>query len=76
MTLSTCEINKSVKIVGFSNGLFENYKKRLFQLGFFSGNKLKVCKKSVFKKVLLVEINSYLLSLRNDIAQFVEVEYE
>ncbi|MDD4111016.1 MAG: FeoA family protein [Clostridia bacterium] len=47
--------------------------RRLTELGFIVGNKLKIVGFSALKKTLLVEIDGYILSLRSSVAAFVKV---
>lgn len=49
-------------------------KTRLFELGFFSGEKLKVIKKSLNGGVLLVEIRNTILSIRKKEASCVVIK--
>ena len=55
-------------IVGLSCGS-EKIKRRLLELGFTRGEKVRVVRKSLLGKVRLVEIRGYTLSLRQDITK-------
>lgn len=73
VNLCDVEINKEYKIVEFAEGAFP-IRRRLYELGFICGRKIKVVKKSLIKKTILVEIENYLLSLRCTVAQIILVE--
>lgn len=47
--------------------------RRLSELGFYSGAKIKVFGFSVLKKTILVEIQGYTLSLRESVCSLVKV---
>ena len=49
-------------------------KRRLLELGFLPGRKVKIAKKSLSKKTILVEIEGYLLAIRCTVAQAIFVE--
>ena len=74
INLNVCRINKQYKIVVIEQGLDIKHRQRMLELGFVKGVKIKVVKKSLLKKTLLVEIHSYTLSIRSEIAEFVKVE--
>ena len=48
-------------------------KMRLFEFGFFKGQKIKLIKKSFLKKTLLIELMNNILSIRSEIAMYVMV---
>ncbi len=50
-----------------------SFKRRIFELGIFSGVKLTLIQKSILKKVVLLSVNNYTLSLRADLAKFIFV---
>lgn len=72
LTLFTCKLEQAYKIKAINN---LDYKSslRLYELGFFAGEKVKVLRKSVLKKTLLIEIGGYTLCMRSDIAKCVVV---
>lgn len=70
------EINKKdvVKLIGFSQDISLKIKRRLLELGFVKNTIITLSQKSFLNEVLLVELNGYLLSIRNDIAKNIIVE--
>lgn len=62
-TLDKVKKNITYKIVDFL-GEADNVKRRLWELGFTRGQSVRVLEKSLLKKVLLVEIRGYVLSVR------------
>ena len=72
--LCDCKVNKKYKIVGFLDGIEKGRLNRLLELGLTVGQDLKVDYFSMLKKVMLIEIRSFSLSLRKDIAKFVVVK--
>ena len=61
------------EIVGFSDGQ-EAVLRRFFELGFVQGERVKVVSTSLQKKVFLVEIHGYLLSVRASLLSCVQVK--
>ena len=70
--LCNIELNRVYVIEKVLNNSFA-LKRRLLELGFISGRKVKVVGKSLSKKTILVEIEGYLLSLRCSVANMVVV---
>lgn len=70
------EIDKKdvVKLIGFSQDISLKIKRRLLELGFVKNTIITLSQKSFLNEVLLVELNGYLLSIRNDIAKNIIVE--
>ncbi len=73
--LSNCLAGEKVQVVGFRKDLPQKIRKRLCQLSIFSGTEIIFVQKSILKKVILIEVNYYRLSLRYDIASMIEVKY-
>ena len=73
MTLDMAEKNRLYKIVGFS-GEVDDVKRRLWELGFSRGQSVRVVEKSLLKKVSLIEIRGYLLSVRTALLSCVVVQ--
>lgn len=48
--------------------------RRLSELGFIKGSKVKIIEFSALKKTLLVEIQGYILSLRASVAELIKVQ--
>ncbi len=73
MTLNLGKVNENYKIVGF-NGKFDSVCRRFVELGFSVGEKVKIVSTSLQKKVFLIEIRGYLLSVRASLLEKVRVE--
>ena len=71
--LSNCELNKYYVVSKIRE---ENSAvgRRLCELGFYVGSKVKVKHFSALKKTLLVEVQSCLLSLRRNVADLICVK--
>lgn len=63
ITLNKAKKMKNYKIVGFSKN-YDNVLRRFMELGFTVGEKVKIVSTSLQKKVFLIEIRGYLLSVR------------
>lgn len=75
ITLDKAKANKTYKIVGFA----ENYDavlRRFLELGFAKGEKIKILFTSLQKKVFLVQLRGYLLSVRASLLSKVQVQDE
>ena len=72
---SLCEVqtNKDFEIIKI-DGAQTPITRRLLELGFLPGRKIRVAKKSLSRKTVLVEISGYLLALRCTVAQAIFVE--
>lgn len=71
-TLDKAKINKMYKICGFL-GDCDGVLRRFFELGFSVGEHVRVVSKSLQKKVFLIEIRGYLLSVRAVLLKKVQV---
>ena len=71
-TLDKAEKNKIYKITGFCGEKDKVYR-RFLELGFSLGQRVKVLEKSLQKKVFLIEIRGYVLSVRTSLLQKIEV---
>lgn len=71
-TLNQAKKMKLYKIVGFSS---ENdaVLRRFMELGFTIGEKVKIVSTSLQKKVFLIELRGYLLSVRAGLLSRIEV---
>jgi len=71
-TLNQAKKMKLYKIVGFSS---ENdaVLRRFMELGFTVGEKVKIVSTSLQKKVFLIELRGYLLSVRAGLLSRIEV---
>ena len=72
MTLNRAKINQNYKVVGFDGN--DQIMRRFLELGFSVGEKIKIVSTSLQKKVLLIEIRGYLLSVRADLLSRIFVE--
>ena len=71
-SLKEGKVNKSYRIVEVKGE--EKVVRRLFELGIFSGQKLYILNKSPLKKVFLVEIRGYVLSIKSTLLSGIMVE--
>lgn len=67
-SISKLKINETAEILFYDENIEKNIKRRLLELGFITGQKIKLLQTSFLGDVLLLEINGYLISLRNNIA--------
>ena len=72
-TLKDAQLNKLYKIKKVAGGDTKVIR-RFLELGRLSGQVVKVINKSILKKVYLVEIRGYLLSIKTSLLDFIEVE--
>lgn len=72
-TLDKVKTQKRYQIVGFC-GNNQRILQRFFELGFTKGQMVKITAKSILKKVCLVEIRGYLLSVRTELLKSVVVK--
>lgn len=73
ITFDKAKRNVQYKIVGF-NGETDNILRRFFELGFSTGQKVKIISQSSLKKVFLIEIRGYCLSVRRNLLTKINVE--
>ena len=71
--MNECKENILYKISGFS-GEVDNISRRFMELGLVEGEKIRICGKSLQKKVFLIEVRGYLLSVRASLLKKVQVE--
>lgn len=71
-SLKEGKVNKSYRIVEVKGE--EKVVRRLFELGLLSGQKLYILNKSPLKKVFLVEIRGYVLSIKSTLLSGIMVE--
>lgn len=67
---------KYYKIKGISEYAPIKIKRRILELGFTRGQSVKVVRKSLLAKSYLVEIRGFTLTIRRDIASFIEIGWE
>lgn len=73
MTLNMAKKNKTYQIVGFV-GQADKVLRRFFELGFCEGQRVKILATSMAKKVFLIQLRGYVLSVRASLLQKVEVQ--
>ncbi len=73
MPLSKCKKNKQYTICRFDNAV-DGVLRRFWELGFTVGQKVKIVATSLSKKVFLVQIRGYLLSVRASLLDKVQVK--
>lgn len=73
ISLSKAETKKVYKVAGF-NGDFDGVTRRLLELGFSVGQSVKVVATSLQKKVFLIELRGYILSVRASLLDRVQVQ--
>lgn len=71
MSLKDGKCGVCYKIVGFEEG---ELLQRFWELGFTVGQKVKIVSMSILKKVFLLEIRGYILSVRASLLSCVKVE--
>lgn len=71
-TLDKAKINKVYKIVGYQNK--DKILRRFLELGFTIGQKVKILSISFKKRVFLIEVRGYLLSVRANLLDRIVVE--
>lgn len=71
-SLKEGKVNKSYRIVEVKGE--EKVVRRFMELGIFSGQKLYILNKSPLKKVFLVEIRGYVLSIKSTLLSGIMVE--
>lgn len=71
MILSELKIGQEGRIETFSEKCPIKIKRRLLDLGFTTGTKVRLVRKSILNKVVLLELRGYVLSLQKKIANYV-----
>ncbi len=72
-TLNLAKKNQKYRIVGYV-GQLDGVSRRLLELGFTEGEQVKVISTSLQKKVFLIEIRGYILSVQTSLLQRIEVK--
>ena len=70
---SDCKKNVTYKITKFSCP-DAKVERRFLELGLIVGQKVRIISKSVLKKVFLIEIRGYLLSVKSSLLKYIIVE--
>lgn len=68
------ETGKYYSIKGIDEYCLPKIKRRLCDLGFIKGEKIKLLRKSLLKRAFLIEIRGAVLTLKREIAAYVLVE--
>ena len=69
-----CKAGQYRKIVAIDGNAPMQIKRRLLELGFISGQLVKIAKKSILGETYLLEIRGYYISMRKSLTGFVLVE--
>ncbi len=69
LTLKNAKFGKTYQIEKIDEKSPIKIKRRLLDLGFTSGQKVRAVRKSLLGKAFLVEIRGYTLSLRSSVAE-------
>ena len=70
-----CEVKeKQEREIEEISGQSFQIERRLYELGFMPGKKVKILKKSFSKNTILVELENYCLALRCSVADYVRVK--
>lgn len=72
--LTNANIGKFYTVKGFVEGASIKIKRRILELGFTRGQKIKIVRKSLLGKAFLVELRGFTLTIRKDIAGIILVE--
>lgn len=75
MTLNDCEVNKNCKIVKL-NIIDTKIKLRLYEIGFFKNSQIILLNKSFLKNTFLVYLLDSCFTIKREMAECIEVEYE
>ncbi|MDD4686159.1 MAG: FeoA family protein [Clostridia bacterium] len=67
-TLIQADLNKEYEIKGINGEYRLKYIRRLYELGFISGEKVTILRRSFLNKTLLIKIKGYALLLGAEIA--------
>ncbi len=72
--LLNADMRKYYQVVGFDKNLPLPIKRRLLDLGFTSGQEVRLLRKSLLGKAYLIEIRDFVLTLRNNIVSQILVD--
>lgn len=72
-TLYDLKKNESAEIIGFNN-LDTKTKQRILELGFVPGANVGLENKSFLGDAILINLDGYLIALRKDIAQQIQIK--
>lgn len=72
--LTEIKMNYYYKVIGFDKELEYKICRRFCDFGITKGERIKVKAKSLLKRVLLIEIRGYILSIKSSLAKYILVE--
>lgn len=72
--LADVKIGKLYELIGVNYNAPLKIRRRILELGFTNGQKVKVIRKSLLGKAYLVELRGFTLTIRKDIAQLINVK--
>ncbi|MBQ8844627.1 MAG: ferrous iron transport protein A [Clostridia bacterium] len=72
--LTEIKINCYYKIKGFDKNLEYKICRRFCDFGITKGEKVRLKAKSLLRRVLLIEIRGYILSIKSSLAKYILVE--
>ena len=72
--LANGKINQVYEVVEINQNFNIKYGRRLAEIGFVSGEKIKILRKSILGKTFLVGVNGFAISLRQDIAYHIKIK--
>lgn len=73
-TLASAKLNKEYEVIDIDESYSTKYGRRLAEIGFVSGEKVKIIRKSFLGKTFLVGVKGYVISLRKDIAMHIKIK--
>lgn len=76
LTLNQAKLNKGYLIIGINKNYDIKYLKRISELGFVSGEKVVLLRKSFLNKTLMIKIKGYAILLGSEIAGLIEIQEE
>ena len=76
MNLAQAKKNKYYYVQGISQSSPFKIRRRLLELGFTEGVKVKLTRKSLIGQAYLIEIRGFILSMRKQVASFILLKGE
>lgn len=73
-TLNSLNENEQATIIRIELGMLINFRRRLYEMGFCSGVKLKVLKISILKNSFLICFNGITITMQKEFAEQVVVD--
>ena len=72
--LADCKVGQNKKIVRIDPKAPIKIRRRLLELGWTNGQRVKILRRSFFGQTFLIEIRFFCLSVRKNLAEYVFVE--